>query len=214
MLYIVPHDTEYTIVANPVGEEGWTPAIVPVIGSKNVTVSKQWITDASQNVIVKYEDTTGTTTGGWINITQGSTVIYSGLIPNNSFSITQNVVVPIGGTSVKISVKVVSTQGNVSKDYATSFDGPVVGAGPFDSNLMMWVSFFLLMLTAMLAGAASAPKVAVIVCIEGWLFIGMGWLRPLALRIGNDKLIAIFMFATALAIIWNLREGKRMETGR
>jgi len=72
----------------------------------------------------------------------------------------------------------------------------------------------IIIITGLFAGATTSPQVSVMVCVEAWIFLGVGWLNPLVLKIGNDKVIGLFMLATFLSILWNFREGKRKETGR
>ena len=67
----------------------------------------------------------------------------------------------------------------------------------------------------MFAGAAHAPQVSIIICVEAWVFWIIGWLEPLADLFGYGDLSVMgwLSFATFLAILWNWREGKRKEKG-
>jgi PKD repeat protein len=211
---VIPHDYEYTIVADPLGGDGWISPGTVVAGAKIINVTSLKISDSSYTLRVVYNDTSLKTTGGYVNISQGNTVLQHYDITGNTFNITQAITVPIGGTSIKVGVHIIATDGNVNKDYVQSYEGPAVPIGGFDEQIVMWASLFLIIMTAMLAGATSAPQVSIIVCLEAWIFLGIGWLRPLADQIGNEKVVGLFALATLLSVLWNFREGKRKETGR
>lgn len=211
--YMYPHDREYTVVANPLASESWTSSTVNITGSKNVTVQRIYYTDALQGIRVIFNSTSGTTTGGFINISQNATTNWSFAVTGN-MTVNQNLTIPIGGSSAKVSVIINSSTGNVTKQYPVSFEGPAVSIPVFDTTIVFWGSLFLIVLTGMFATASTSPQVSVMVCVEAWIFLALGWLRPLEDIVGTNKLATVFTFATVFCILWIIREAKKKETGK
>lgn len=211
--YITPHDGEYTIVANPLPAENWTESSHLNESGHNITVQSVYYTDSIQGINVFYNDTTGTTTGGFINISINSSTNWSFPVTGNA-SIHQNFTVPIGGTSAKVTTDIITSTGNILKTYGISFEGPAVVVPIFDEQLVYWGAMGLILLTGMMATATTSPQVSVMVCIEAWIFLAIGWLRPLEDTIGRDRVALVLTFATCLCIFWVLRAAKRQETGR
>lgn len=213
-LYVYPHEREYTIVANPLSGETWFTNTSIVAASKTINVTTQYVTASQQSINISYVDTSNTTTGGFVNLTQGNTVILSYPIASSSFWVNQTVTVPMGGTSVGVSAKILTSSGNVNKSYAVSFAGPPVGITGLQPELMMWGAFGLILITGLIATSTSAPMVSVIVVFEAWMFLGIGWLKPLTDRVGLDRVSGLFLVATLIVILWNFRIAKLKETGR
>jgi hypothetical protein len=120
----------------------------------------------------------------------------------------------MGGTSVGVNAKILTSTGNVNKSYAVSFAGPPVAIVGLAPDLMMWGAFGLILITGLIATATSAPMVSVIVVFEAWMFLGIGWLKPLTDKIGLEKVSGLFLLATLIVILWNFRIAKLKETGR
>jgi hypothetical protein len=212
ILYIYPHDREYQIVADILPGQGWISNASIITGSKIMNVTTHKFSDTSQSVNVTFTDTTGTTSGGWVNITQDGILRQHYVVNTVNFTFGQMLTIPIGGSSVQVTSRTIGS--NVSKDYAVQFTGPPVTIPGLDADLIMWGALFLIILTGLIATATTAATVSAIVCVEAWIFLTIGWLNPLVARIGNEKVIGLFALATFLSIVWNLREGKRQETGR
>lgn len=212
--YLTPHDTEYTIVANPLGGDGWTAPTPVASDAVTVVVTTMINNDSYQGINVTYTDTSATTTGGFVNITQDGTLLSSTTIVANSFTINQNVNVPIGGSSAVVQVNATVSGQSIYRSFAVTFKGGAVSLGGLDPQLVYWGAMFLIIMTGMIAGATTSPQVSVMVCVEAWIFLSLGWLNPMVSKLGNEKVVGLFMLATFLSILWNFREGKRKETGR
>jgi hypothetical protein len=206
-MYIVPHDTEYIISANS-ATPIWALPIVAIEGTKIFTVSKLKIDDTHGQISFVYNDSSGTTTGGFVNITNKGVLVYTYAVTNNSFNITTPVTISTDGTSMMVSAKIITSQGNFNRDIGVSFDGKTVPVGIITPTLLMWIAFGLILLTSLISGYREARYVAVMVSVESWLFLSMGWFAPLISKIGMIPVVAIFSFATVITIIWNIREGK------
>jgi PKD repeat protein len=214
-LYIAPHDERYEIVANPIGGgDGWIEPTVVNQSYKNLTVIAWRVSATDQGINVTYYDNTSTTTGGFVNITQDGTVLKLYTITNNSFAFSQNVTVPVGGTSLKINATIMSTSGNIMKSYVVGFNGPPVTTGGFPATIVMYGCIGIILIMGLMAGATTSPQVSVITCATAWIFLAIGWLEPLTTSVGIGKVVGLFTVATLLAVLWNMRMGKRMETGR
>ena len=215
-IYVYPHDLQYTIIANPLGGDGiYVPPVVITSGTVNVTVRTMKTTPVLQGINITYVDSSASTTGGFINLTQdNTTLLLSFPIVASSFTLDQDVTVPVGGRNILVTVTALVGGTTVKKSYTVWFRGAPVTTGGFDPQLVMWGCMFLLIMTGMIAGATTSPQVSVIVCLEAWIFLALGWLNPLVDKIGNDKLVGLFMLATLIAVIWNIREAKRQETGK
>jgi PKD repeat protein len=214
--YITPHDTEYAIVANPLGGDGWIePTVINATMYVTVSVATMKTSDTNQGINITYTDTSLSTTGGFVNISQGDVVLTSHAIgATNNFTLNQTVIVPVGGTSVTVTVDTIVSGQHIQKSFVRTFAGGAVQIGDLPPDLIYWACLFIIIMTGLMAGATTSPQVSVLVCLEAWVFLGLGWLKPMADRIGNDKVAVLFMFATFVSVLWNFREGKRKETGR
>jgi PKD repeat protein len=213
-LYVYPHNNEYVITANILEEQKWVQTQSTFVGNMFMNVSTIRTTDAYQGVNVSFIDTTGTASGGFINITQGSTVLRSAAITPPSMWVNQSVTVPIGGTSVLIRADIVATNGTFNKTTTVSFVGPPVTIPGISPIILQWVAFGCIILMALMAKASTAPHVSIIVVLFAWFFLFIGWFAPLVAAQGMSKVVMLFSLATVIAILWNFREGKRQETGR
>jgi hypothetical protein len=87
----------------------------------------------------------------------------------------------------------------------------------FDSTILMWIALFCIIFTAMFSGATHAPQIAIIICVEGWIFYAMGWLDKMAeisqlgTTGGDGGVVLMLSIATFTSIVWNFAEGKRKE---
>jgi len=206
--YIVPHDTEYLIVANlNMSELGWAIPETVAIGVKSMDVSSAKINPALGQITMVYNDTGASVTGGFINITEGKTLIHSIPVTTSSFTEVKDVILTSAGSSFKVSVRIVDTTGNYNHDYYVSFVGSPVVPGFQNADLIMWVAFGLMMLSTMLAGVGEARYVAIIICVEAWMYLAFGWFQPMVDSIGMPIVIGLFGLATVITVIWNLEEG-------
>jgi PKD repeat protein len=221
---IAPHDSQYTIVAN-VNGTGWFESGNNTLTQVNVTVSTANINSTHGFINISYNDAGLTTTGGTITVYADNST--PGGLPNvvQVFPVTSNVLsssaivtIPQGGAGYKVQVSATNTITPLTpyeRSFAAYFKGAPVQLAGFDSKILLWFALFCIIFTAMFAGAAHAPQVSIIICIEAWAFWIIGWLDPLTDLFGYGDLSVMgwLSFATFLAILWNWREGKRKEKG-
>jgi hypothetical protein len=100
------------------------------------------------------------------------------------------------------------------KSYVVGFNGPPVTTGGFPATIVMYGCIGIILIMGLMAGATTSPQVSVITCATAWIFLAIGWLEPLTTSVGIGKVVGLFTVATLLAVLWNMRMGKRMETGR
>jgi PKD repeat protein len=225
--YVTPQDTQYNIVADLNGTGWWGPSGNNTLEQYNISVTSTKLTDTVGQIIINFTDVSGSTIGGNITIAQDNTTVRGGpdevivIIPITSSSMneSQNVTVPQEGSAYKVFVNPYGAEGpdiKAIRSFAVWFKGhPITFAG-FSPTILLWFSMFLIIFLAMFAGATHAPQMAIILCITSWVLYGMGWLDPIEtnLWVGTPVLVFTLGFATVMAIWWNLREGKRKETGR
>jgi hypothetical protein len=223
VFYVTPHDTQYNIVAALNGT-GWFETGNNTLEQVNISVTSEKLSDTTGRVTIQYYDAGGTTAGGTINITEknattGGADVLVESIPINGSSGNYTTVLPIPqeGTAYKVSVAAETTSplGYVLRDFAVWFKGSPVALAGFPPTILLWFSIFLLIFTAMFAGATHAPQISIIICVEAWVLFSMGWLDPLETNywVGQPVLVFTLGFASVMAIWWNFREGKRKEKG-
>jgi PKD repeat protein len=226
IFYVTPHDSQYNIVAALNGT-GWFETGNDTLEQVNISVTSNKISDTIGQINISYYDAGGTTVGGTVNITQDNStrggadvLVVSIPITSSSFNESRNVTIPQEGIGYKVAVDA-NPYGTAGPDikairsFAVWFKGsPVLLAG-FSPTILLWFSIFLLIFTAMFAGATHAPQMAIVICVEAWVLFSMGWLDPLEQNywVGQPVLIFTLGFATVMAIFWNFREGKRKEKG-
>ena len=232
--YVVPHDERYTIIAN-LNASSWFKSGNDTLGQVNVTVNSTKINETVGQIRILYNDTGLQTTGGTIyvsvpNETKGgaNVPVYNVTITGNTVDNTTNVTLTDDfgdGGSYVISVEPIRAAGSspIVRTFTVWFKGKTVEFAGFDSTVLLWVALFIIIFTAMFSGATHAPQMAIIICIESWIFYAMGWLDPLiyvdlsplkgVTALGEGVLVLLLSLATFIAIAWNFREGKRKEKG-
>jgi PKD repeat protein len=223
-LYVTPHDTRYTIVAD-IGTGEWS-GVNTTIQQVNVSVSSEKVNDTAGIIYVHYYDAGSQTTGGNIsvyskNATPSGVDVLITQIPIASNDQNSSISVPLSngfsGETFTVSTAPdrVTAIGTSFQNFQVYFRGKNVELGGLDPTILLWFSLFIIIFTAMFGGASHAPQMSIIVCVEGWIFWTMGWLDPLAGNntLGQPILVVLMIVATFMAVIWNFREGKRKEKG-
>jgi len=216
---IAPSDKSYTIVANYNGTP-WFQDGNNTLADVNVTVSSTTLNATHGRIRITYEDRLLSTTGGLITITNksmnNSVVVATMPVTGNSFW--DSVDLP-RNNGESYTVRVSATNTLSSDPYVRTFTAwmkpqPIQIPG-FTPTMLLWLSLFLVVFTAAFAGAVHAPQMAVIICVESWVYWAVGWLEPLSLEFATGELgvIGVLSLATVMAVLWNFREGKRKEKG-
>jgi hypothetical protein len=87
-------------------------------------------------------------------------------------------------------------------------------SGTFQSSILMYAGVGLLAFSTMLASWFNARHVAIVMCIEAWMFLSFGWFSPIVNSMGIVTVGGLFALATVMAVLWNLKEGFSRELGR
>jgi hypothetical protein len=198
-----------------------------VLTDLNVTVKATKFNDTVGFLNVTYNDITSTTTGGTIKVykpneTRGSADVLLATYPItwDNFTNSSTISIPTTGQSVKVVVNAETADPSVDviRNFAVSFTGTPITLAGFDATITLWFAIFLIIFTAMFAGASHAPQISIVICIEAWIFYAIGFLNPLfdmfASRtgLGGESVIFIGLVAgTFFAVLWNFQEGKKKE---
>jgi hypothetical protein len=135
-------------------------------------------------------------------------------ITNSSF--TNSTILPILSTGGTFTIHANATSSletaPVVKDYTVSFAGIPITIPGFSPSLLMLMAFGIIVLTGLLGTALTSPPISIVICLEAWIFYALGWFQPIIDRSGSSTTILLtFSFATVMAVLWNIREGKRAE---
>lgn len=213
--FIAPQATEYTITAN--WNESWFSSGNDTLKDVNVSVSWVKYNDTYSFVNVSYEDQTMTTTGGTITVyhdTTGrvanSTPIKTMVITGSSCTNSTLVNTPTGGASYRVLVNATTTDQNIMRTFTHYFKGAPVTLPGWTSETLLWLALFIVIFTSAFAGAIHSPQMAIVLCVESWVFWAIGWLDALITQFwyGETAIIGVLVLASFLAVVWNITEGK------
>jgi hypothetical protein len=212
---LAPQATEYTITAN--WNESWFSSGNDTL--KDVNVSVSWVTINSTHsfVNITYDDQTATTTGGDIlvyreapNRIANATPVKIMNITSSSCSNSTIVDTPTGGASYRVLVNATTTDQNIMRTFTHYFKGAPVALPGWTSETLLWLALFCVIFTAAFAGAIHSPQMAIVLCVESWVFWAIGWLDALITQFwyGEAAILGILTLASFLAVMWNITEGK------
>ncbi len=213
--FIAPQATEYTITAN--WNESWFSSGNDTL--KDVNVSVSWVkkNDTYSFVNITYDDQTMTTTGGTITVYRDSvsrvanaSAISTMDITSSSCSNSTLLETPTGGASYRVLVNATTTDQNIMRTFTHYFKGAPVTLPGWTSETLLWLALFIVIFTAAFAGAIHSPQMAIVLCVESWVFWAIGWLDALITQFwyGETAIIGVLALASFLAVMWNITEGK------
>jgi hypothetical protein len=215
-MYVVPDQKDYFIYASSVDavvfEHGYNE-----LTAINISISKTAVNDTYGYINMTYLDTTGTTTGGTVEVWQKSATVNAPDVlvaswPATSSNFTNSTVIShaseVSGL-VKANVST-TTFGTVDRTYPYSFKGAPVQFLGFGENITLLVAFGIMLFTAMLGGATAARQVAFVVAIEGWIFFMLGWFNAMVTSgWGEGAIITALVLMTFVAIAMNMEMKKK-----
>jgi uncharacterized membrane protein len=107
-------------------------------------------------------------------------------------------------------VNATTTDQNILRTFTHYFKGSPVMLPGFTSETILWLALFIIIFTAAFAGATHSPQMAVVLCVESWVFWAIGWLDGLIGWFGYGELsiIGILTLASFITVLWNITEGK------
>lgn len=213
--FIAPQATEYTITAN--WNESWFSSGNDTLKDVNVSVSWVKYNDTYSFVNITYDDQTMTTTGGTITVYRDSTARVANASAISTMDITAPscsnstlVNTPTGGVSYRVLVNATTTDENIMRTFTHYFKGAPVTLPGWTSETLLWLALFIVIFTAAFAGAIHSPQMAIVLCVESWVFWAIGWLDALITQFwyGETAIIGVLVLASFLAVMWNITEGK------
>lgn len=213
---ISPQAKQYTISAN--WNESWFASGNDTLKEVNVSVSWVKFNDTYSFVNISYDDQTATTTGGTFTVYREIPGRVANITPVASMEIvsatcTNSTLVntPTGGASYRVGVNATTSSGeNIVRTFTHYFKGAPVTLPGWTSETILWLALFIIIFTAAFAGATHSPQMAVILCVESWVFWAIGWLDALITQFfyGETAIIGVLVLATFITILWNVTEGK------
>jgi hypothetical protein len=213
---IAPQAKEYILVANM--NQTWFSGGNDTL--KDVNVSVSWVkhnaTFSFANIT--YLDSNSMTTGGNIKVFLSKPGQVANISPVAVMNITASscsnstlLPTPTGGADYTLAVNATLSNGeNVYRTFTHYFKGSPVNLPGWTSETLLWLSLFIIIFTAGFAGALHSPQMSVILCVEAWIFWGIGWLDALMTQYWYTEavVVGIMVLATFLSIWWNIAEGK------
>jgi hypothetical protein len=214
---IFPQAKEYMIVANL--NTTWFGGGNDTLADVNVSVSWVKINDTHSFANITYLDSSATTTSGDIAVYEYAVGSVSNTTPIAIMNITSSscsnsaiLETPTGGVDYTVvATSTLSSGEEVVRTFTHYFKGSPVSLPGWTSETLLWLSLFIIIFTAGFAGALHSPQMSVILCVEAWIFWGIGWLDALLTEygvIGETVVILALTAATVLAFLWNVAEGK------
>lgn len=211
-LTLYPVDNEYLIFIS--SADSWTEYDEPVDDVISIDVSTQIINSTAAYVNITYNDTLSETTSATVYLNQSDqsdaynqTVIDShGGYSNNwthSFIVTD-----YQGESYYVHVIAThTTYGTIDQTYSVQFEDEV-GVPGIPAQVWLYIAILIMMFTAGMFGAQTVAHGAMVLCIEGWVFLLFGWFDSIDY---NSSIMTGLAFATVIAIIANINRYNRTE---
>lgn len=210
-LLLVPTTTDYTQYATAIGEG--SPIYVHGVNelqAVSVVVNQVAVNDSYTYLNMSYNDSTGHTTGGYIDVIQKSptprdppTTIVRWYVTSNSETNSTLVAHP---QQVDGAVQVhINNDFNTTRTYPFSMKGAPVNFMGFGAEIRLLVALGIMLLTVMLAGAATGRPIVVVMAVEGWIFYTTGFFQALINRGTPDaSIILSLVLVTVIAIAANI----------
>lgn len=100
-----------------------------------------------------------------------------------------------------------TTYGVIDEQYSVMFEDEI-GFDGIPQKAFLYIAILVMMFTGGMFGASTAPQGAMIICVEGWMFLFFGWFST----IDNNGIIAVGLgAATVVAIIANINQYSKKE---
>ena len=208
VVYVYPKEERYIIVCSVIR---WEQNGTEEMRELTINVTTTTLNSTHANITVEYVDPSNATTDltFYVNRTTNYNIqemVASYNVLHDSNETYSFVVTPISGRSFFVRVATVNDEwGTKVWDFAVKFPGLLVDLGlPAIVYPMMAIS--LILFTGGLFGASSATQGALICCIEGWVFLGMGWFAEIASTVTMSMALSL---ATVIAILAIMAEKGR-----
>ena len=209
IVYVYPKEERYIIVCSVIR---WEQNGTEEMRDMAINVTTSTINDTHANITVEYYDPSNTTTN--LTFYVNTTTNYNEQVNVDSYNVVSDsnethsfTVTPISGRSFFVRVATVNDEwGTKTWDFAVKFPGLLIDLGlPAIAYPMMAIA--LILFTGGLFGASSATQGSLICCLEGWVFLGMGWFATVASSGTMGMALSLATVISILAII--MEKGRR-----
>ena len=208
-VYVYPKEERYIIVCSVIK---WQQEGTEEMRELTINVTSNTINDTYANITIFYDDPSNATTNltfyinrttnynkqeniGMYNVADDSNVTHS-------FTVT-----PISGRSFFVRVVTENSEwGTKTWDFAVKFPGLRIDLG-LPSIVYPMIAIALILFTGGLFGASSATQGSLICCLEGWVFLGMGWFSSIASITTMGAALSLATVVSILAIV--IEKGRR-----
>ena len=208
-VYVYPKEERYIIVCSVIR---WEQNGTEEMRELTINVTTNTINDTHANITIEYDDPSNATTNltFYVNRTtnynkQENVGVYNVVSDSNvthSFTVT-----PISGRSFFVRVVTENSEwGTKTWDFAVKFPGLRFDLG-LPSIVYPMIAIALILFTGGLFGASSATQGSLICCLEGWIFLGMGWFSSVAPAVTMTMALSLATVVSILAII--IEKGRR-----
>lgn len=212
---IVASDTEYLVIISGTGT-AWQQYTTQVKDAVFTNVTKQVINSTHAFINTSYLDTLEQTTAltVYINQTNASdpynqTVIQSWAatapMDNTSHSF---VISSYSGQQYLVHYVIThSTYGTVHASYSVSFTKDIIPVG-VSSTLLLWFSIIFMVMTGAAFTASTAELGLIVVAVEGWIFLTIGFFEDLnTAQVETGLTIVTVLGVISYIVMKNKREG-------
>lgn len=211
-MIVYPKDEKYLFFIASTGS--WSKYDEPIGDIIGINVSTEIINSTHAYVNVSYTDTMSETTAATVYLNQSNcSDPYNQTVISSQSGYTNNwthsfIVDDYVGESYYIHVVAIhTTYGTIDQTYAVQFDDEVQFDG-IPQQAWLYISILIMMFTGGMFAASSAQEGAMIVCVEGWMFLFFGWFSS----IDNNGIIGVGLgVATTVAIIANINKYSKKE---
>lgn len=202
---VYPKDDQYIVLVNDLPD--WWEAGYDEQEVVTIDVTGTEINATYASITIQYNDTLSDTTGGtvWLNQTNKTAI---GLDQDNldSYNVAATnftatfYVTSYHGESYFVNVDTEhDTFGFINRTFTVMFEEEPVSTG-LPESWNIYIAAFLILFTGCFFGATTSPtNGALIVCFEGWVFWGIGWLDDLGA--GAVLCLTFATFISVLSII-------------
>jgi PKD repeat protein len=217
-MILVPRDDHYIIYATGT-EQSYYRNGVDELQAVNITITRADVNTSYSYLNLTYYDSTGHTTGGYIDILQkndtpgGAAILLKRIaVPSSSFTNSTGIshVEQISGyfnTNVTH-----SDFGNIKRAYPFQLNSVPISFLGFGKEIQLLVALGMVLFTAMLAGATHARQINFVIVIELVFFYTFHWFQAMIDRgVPETSIIIAIGLVAVVAIAANVEVRKKRE---
>lgn len=211
-MVLFPKDEKYLIFVASTGT--WTEHEDPQSEIIDIEVSTEEINSTHAYINISYVDSLAETSSWTLYLNQSNiSTPHTQDTLQSASDTTSNwthsfVVSEYKGQSYWINVRGIhTTYGNINEQFSVIFEDEI-GIPGIPAKVWLYVAILVMMFTGGMFGASTAPQGAMIICVEGWVFLFFGWFAS----VDNNGIIAVGLgFATVVSIIANINQYSKKE---